>query len=98
MQTSNINGECRVGAGRNTAGGDIQYWTGSAWAAVSGAVKVSGSGTVTSSGVVRSMTNDWEVRFNPVNTTRLRIYAIHTTGATGQKSNPTILEWYVYCQ
>jgi hypothetical protein len=63
---------CAANTGRNLAGGDVQYWTGSSWVTVSG-------------GVVRNQTNDWSLTFPSVTTTRLRIYAAHATHLTGQR-------------
>jgi len=81
--TSAYSGSCGQSSGRNLAGGMIQYWTGSSYATVK---------------TVSGMTGDWYASFSQVTTTRLRLYGLHATNVTGQKSNPIIFEWQVYCQ
>ena len=76
-------GACTTSSGRALAGGKIQYWTGSAYTTVS---------------TVSGKTDDWDQTFTQVTTTRLRLYDLHATSATGQKSNPVIYEWRVFCQ
>ncbi len=69
-------------SGRTLAGGTIQYWSGSAWVTV---------------GTVSGKTDDWSFTFpSPVSTTKIRIYGVHATDTTGQKSNPVIIEWQVF--
>jgi hypothetical protein len=83
IDTTALSGGCVYSSGRTCAGGDVQYWNGSSWVTV---------------GTVSSQTNDWTYSLpSPVTTTRLRIYNIVATSATGQQSNPVIFEWRVYC-
>ena len=76
-------GACTTSSGRSLAGGKIQYWTGAAYKTVS---------------TISGKTDDWDQAFSQVTTTRLRLYDLYATSATGQKSNPVIYEWQVFCQ
>lgn len=82
FDTAPVGGACS-GSGRTLAGGKLQVWTGSSWSTVE---------------VVSGQTNDWERSFTPVQTTRLRLYDAHATNVSGQKSNPIIFEWRVFCK
>lgn len=69
--------------GRTLAGGQLQYLSGGKWKTV---------------GIITSRTSDWSYSFNKVTTTQLRLYHAHATSAAGQKSNPMIFEWRVFCK
>ena len=70
-------------AGRTLAGGRLQYYSGLTWKTLAS---------------ITGRTNDWSWSFSPVSTTRIRLYDAHATSATGQKSNPVIIEWRVSCK
>jgi hypothetical protein len=83
IDTGNAWSPTCLGSGRTLAAGTIQYWNGASWI---------------TAGSVSGRTDDWSYSFSsPVSTTRLRIYNIYATDVTGQKSNPVIFEWRVYC-
>jgi hypothetical protein len=82
IDTTQASSTACTGSGRTLAGGTIQYWSGSAWVTV---------------GTVSNKTDDWSFTFpSPVSTTKIRIYGVHATSTTGQKSNPVIIEWQVF--
>ena len=76
-------GACTASSGRSLGGGKIQYWNGSSYVTVK---------------TVSGKNDDWDATFSQVSTTRLRLYDLHATSTTGQKSNPVIFEWRVFCQ
>ena len=76
-------GGCSTSSGRTLAGGRLQYRSGSSWKTLA---------------TVTGKTGDWSVSFGKVTTTQLRLYDAHATSTTGQKSNPIVYEWRVYCQ
>ncbi len=83
FDTSPATGSCNLSAGRSLAGGTVQYWSGSSWKNLA---------------IISGKTDDWQHTFTQVSTTRLRIYDLYAPNFTGQKSNPIIYEWRVYCQ
>ena len=76
-------GGCSSAAGRTLAGGRLQYRSGSSWKTLT---------------TVTGRTGDWSASFGKVTTNQLRLYDAHATNVTGQKSNPLIYEWRVFCK
>ncbi len=83
FDTSPLSGSCSLSSGRTLYGGKVQYWSAGGWKSLA---------------VVSGKTSDWSVSFKQVSTTKLRFHDLHAPNTIGQKSNPIIYEWRVYCK
>jgi hypothetical protein len=73
--------DCDGAAGRNVAGAEVQWYSGSQWVTAD---------------VISGQTDDWEFSFpSPVTTTRVRLYNV-VTSSVGQALNPIIFEFSAF--
>jgi Putative metal-binding motif len=83
FDSSPLAATCSAVSGRSLAGGMLQYWSGSSWVTLKSA---------------SGKTDNWDLSFSTVTTTKLRLYNAVATSATGFKQNPVIFEWRVFCK
>ena len=74
--------QCGGNAGRNAYTATVQYLHGSSWKTVAN---------------LTGKSNDWSYNFpSTVTTKAIRLSGLNTPKHCGQRSNPLIIEWYVY--